>query len=93
MKYGDELDRVPAAELSRRQFLSSGGRRAARIAAGVLLPGAKRSTDASDSPSRSRMSDAARPNACSTASRESASCCVAASVSPFCPLTAFKVTM
>lgn len=47
MKYGDELDRVPAAELSRRQFLSSGGRRAARIATGVLLPGAKRPTDAS----------------------------------------------
>ena len=40
MKYGDDLDRIPpAAGLSRRQFLTAGGGRAARIAAGVLLPG------------------------------------------------------
>jgi hypothetical protein len=41
MKYGDELDRIPSpGGLSRRQFLSAGGGRAARLAAGVLLPGA-----------------------------------------------------
>ena len=40
MKYGDDLDRIPPAPgLSRRQFLTAGGGRAARIAAGVLLPG------------------------------------------------------
>ena len=38
MKYGDDLDRVPSAELSRRQFLTAGGQRAARLAAGVFLP-------------------------------------------------------
>ena len=41
MTYGDELDRIPPpVGLTRRQFLSAGGGRAARVAAGVLLPGA-----------------------------------------------------
>ena len=40
MKYGDDLDRIqPAPGLSRRQFLTAGSGRAARLAAGVLLPG------------------------------------------------------
>jgi len=39
MKYGDELDRVPAGGLSRRRFLAAGGQTAAR-AAWLLLPGA-----------------------------------------------------
>jgi hypothetical protein len=46
MKYGDELDRIPSAGFSRRQFLTAGSSRAARLAAGVLLPGgAKRLMD------------------------------------------------
>jgi hypothetical protein len=48
MKYGDELDRIPTAGVSRREFLTAGGHRAARLAAGVLLPGAgKRLVDTS----------------------------------------------
>lgn len=49
MKYSDELDRIPPADgLSRRQFLTAGGHRAARLAAGAIVPGAgKRLLDAS----------------------------------------------
>jgi hypothetical protein len=47
MKYGDELDRLPTSGLSRRQFLTAGGSRAARLAAGVLLPGGGHPVDPS----------------------------------------------
>jgi hypothetical protein len=41
MKYSDELDRIsPTDGLSRRQFLTAGGHHAARLAAGVIAPGA-----------------------------------------------------
>jgi hypothetical protein len=40
MKYGDELDRITEPALSRRQFLTAGGHRAARLAADLLVPGA-----------------------------------------------------
>jgi hypothetical protein len=40
MKYGDERDRLSPPRLSRRQFLTSGGQHAARLAAGMLPPGA-----------------------------------------------------
>jgi hypothetical protein len=40
MKYGDDLDRLPAdAGVSRRQFLAVGRLHAARLAAGIVLPG------------------------------------------------------
>jgi hypothetical protein len=47
MKYGDELDRIPAdGGVSRRQFLSAGRLTAARLAAGLVLPGGRsRPTD------------------------------------------------
>ena len=43
MKYGDELDRAPdpSGGVSRRQFLSAGRLHAARLAAGIMLPGGR----------------------------------------------------
>ena len=42
MKYGDELDRMPAdGGVSRRQFLAAGRLHAARLAAGLMLPGGR----------------------------------------------------
>jgi hypothetical protein len=48
MKYGDELDRIPVG-FSRRQFLSAGGQRAARLA-GVLLTGEVNPGEVKDRP-------------------------------------------
>jgi hypothetical protein len=42
MKYGDELDRIPADGVSRRQFLAVGRLHAARLAAGLMLPGGRK---------------------------------------------------
>jgi len=39
MKYGDDLDRIPNPDVSRRQFLGAGGGRAARLVAALLFPG------------------------------------------------------
>ena len=43
MKYGDELDRTPdpGGGVSRRQFLAVGRLHAARLAAGMMLPGGR----------------------------------------------------
>jgi hypothetical protein len=58
MKYGDELDRIPTTDLSRRQFLTAGGHRAAQLAAGVLLPGSgRRVIDASTDAVTTEQSD------------------------------------
>jgi hypothetical protein len=45
MKYGDDLDRIPEPEVSRREFLGSGGERAARLVAALLFPGRMRRED------------------------------------------------
>ena len=47
MRYGDELDRIPAGGLSRRQFLAAGRQHAAR-AAWLFLPGGVRPPIESD---------------------------------------------